>query len=154
MKNTASQIEEYLKPIILAIDPSASVSLHSEDNLNFFVQIDSQPSGAFIGYHGESISALQLVLSTIITKKFGKEIRVTINVADYEQQKQIQLEAIADKGVDRVRQTQSSYTFPSLSAKDRRYIHLYLSELSDLKTESVGEGEERRLVLFPQVNLE
>jgi len=137
-----------LEKIVRLIDENAQIETIIEtDQIN--LQIDTQPSGAFIGYHGESLQALQSIFSLILYKKNQDQFRLNLNVADYQQQRQNQLEVLADKAVNTVRRSQSSFTLPYLSSQDRRHVHLYLSNLTDIKTESVGEGDARRLVIFP-----
>ena len=151
MSEIIDQVQEIVSNLVAQIDPSATVQTQQQEE-SYLVQIDSEPSGAFIGYHGESLRALQTVIAIMVRKQISEDIRVNVNVADYEQQRQVQLENMSDKAVDIVRQNQESYTMPNLNAKERRYVHMYLSELEDVKTESVGEGGERRLVIFPQAN--
>ena len=58
--------------------------------------------------------------------------------------------ALADKAVQKVRENQKPETLPYLNARERRFIHLYIEQLQGVRTESVGDEEARRLIIFPQ----
>lgn len=150
MEKITQKIQKISQDLISRLDEEAQISVKKEDDI-YHIQIDTEPSGMFIGYHGENLFSLQTIISLMVKKSLGQDIRVSINVGDYLEKRFSQLEKIAESAVEKVRQTSQSYTLPNLNAKERRYIHMFLSEMKDIKTESIGEGGERRLVIFPQI---
>jgi spoIIIJ-associated protein len=137
-------VEELLK--LMSLETEIEVVL-DEDNYN--VQIDLPETGVLIGYHGQTLAAIQMILGQIVCKKIGEWVKINVNISDYWENRQEQLKNIADMGVEEVEQEKKSYTLPYLNSKERRFVHMYLKEKKDIKTESVGEREQRRLVIFP-----
>ncbi|NMC36582.1 KH domain-containing protein [Candidatus Beckwithbacteria bacterium] len=137
------------KELLTLLGIEAKISLHEEDE-GVVLEIDNEESGILIGYHGETLQALQIILSQLVYKKTGEWQKFTIDVGGYLQGRKEQLYNMADRAVDQVRATGKSQSLPYLSAKERRLIHTYLSQVEGIKTESIGEDEARRLVVFPQ----
>lgn len=113
------------------------------------VQIDTPETGILIGYHGETLSAFQLILEQIVSHKTGEWHKISVNVGDYMEKREEQLRELADKITSKVLEYQKPETFPFLNSRERRYVHMYLENTKGVRTESVGEKEERRLVVFP-----
>ena len=127
-------------------DARANVEIHND---SYLVKINTEDGGILIGYHGETLAALQLIIAQMVTKKTGSWPRLTVTIGDYVEKRQQKLEQIADAVVGQVRQTGKPEALPYLSPRERRHIHVYLDGVEGVRTESVGEGEERRLVVFP-----
>ena len=138
------------KVLLSLLGIEAKISLHNEEDEGIVLEIDNEESGILIGYHGETLQALQVVLSQLVYKKTGEWQKFTIDVGGYLQDRKEQLYNMADRIADQVKATGKSQSLPYLSAKERRLIHTYLSQVEGIKTESVGEDEARRLVIFPQ----
>lgn len=130
----------------LGFDGEVSV-VENEDS--FAVHYDTEETGILIGFHGETLQFLQAIIRQIVLKKIGEWLPIYVDVGDYIEHRQQQLKAMADRIVEETLQKQSSTSFPKLSAKERRLIHIYLEDNKLVRTESVGEDEQRRLVVFP-----
>jgi len=115
------------------------------------IQINTQDTGILIGFHGQTLAALQIILGHILFKQTGDWLKISLNVGDYWQKREEQLAMLANRAVSEVRETGNSFTLPFLNSRERRHIHMLLGNESDIKTESVGEGRERRLVIFPAI---
>jgi len=127
---------------------SEGVEIEEQDGI-YHIQINTQDTGILIGYHGQTLSALQTILSHMLFKKTGNWLKISLNVSDYWQNREQQLKAMATHAAEEAIQSQKSFSLPYLSSRERRYIHVLLQDKPDIKTESVGEGEQRRLVVFP-----
>lgn len=114
------------------------------------VQIETAKTGILIGFHGETIAALQLLIGLMVYKKLGRWQPIVVNVGDYRQKRQLQLERMAQNAAQRVRFSGQAVALPYLSAGERRVVHLALAEDSEVETESEGEGRERQLVIRPK----
>ena len=148
MANITQTIENTTKELLELMGIEFSLKVKDADGA-FEVQIDSEETGMLIGYHGETLSALQIILGLLVHRKLGEWQRVTVNVGDYLEKRFRQLESMADSAVDQALDEQVSVTLPYLNSRERRHIHLYLGKIEGIRTESVGEDEERRLVVFP-----
>lgn len=133
---------------LVGIQGEITVSPNGE-NEGFAVKIETEQAGVLIGRHGETISALQFILSQIIFKLTGEWKRITVDCGDYRERHQENLENIARQVADKVKSTGEAQKIYDLSPNDRRIIHTILSEDSGVSTHSEGEGRERYLVVVP-----
>lgn len=119
----------------------------------FHLDIDCEEPGVLIGHHGETIFSLQLIISLLCYKRLGEWQRILVNVGDWREKRIEALKKMALSATQRVKFSGEEVILPHLNAGERRTIHLYLADHPDVTTESVGEGEERRLVIKPKAKL-
>ncbi len=120
-----------------------------DDVFNIDVQIQPEISGILIGYHGETISSLQLILALLAHTRLGEWPHVVLNINDYRQRRQQNLTEMASAAATQATTTGQEVIMPPMESYDRRIIHLALSENPQVRSESVGEGKNRRLVIYP-----
>lgn len=113
------------------------------------IDIDSDEAATLIGYHGETIYALQHVLKTLVWKKANENVFIILDVDGYRKRQEESVLALAMRKVETARKTLQDQILPPMSPYFRRVIHLALAkpEFSDIVTESIGEGEERAVVI-------
>lgn len=113
------------------------------------IDIDSDEAATLIGYHGETIYALQHVLKTLVWKKANENVFIILDVDSYRKRQEESVLALAIRKVDAARKTLQEQTLPPMSPYFRRIIHLALAkpEFSDIVTESMGEGEHRAVTI-------
>ncbi len=116
------------------------------------VNIETAQSGALIGYHGEGLISLQLVLNIMVYHNTGSWQRVVVNVGDYRQKREEYLRNLAVNVATRVKSTQTASTLSDLSSFERRIIHVVLSEDPEIEACSEGEGKNRHLIIKPRTN--
>ncbi len=138
-------IEEILQK--LEVEGGIDVTVH-EDSVD--VVLDTPDTGIVIGYHGEILESLQLVLSMALTKKAGKFIRVSLEVGDYKKNRTEWLEHVAMQAKEQALREQKAISLPSLKSWERRIVHMFLQSDNEVASESVGEGRERTLVVKPR----
>jgi len=105
--------------------------------------------GALIGYHGQALNSLQLLLNLIVYKQYPEAPRVVIDVNDYRREREVFLEKLAQRAADRVRFLQTQIVLSPMSSFERYVIHKALAEDASVTTESTGEGSSRRVVVKP-----
>ena len=110
------------------------------------VQTD-EGAGLLIGNRGRNLNAIQTIAGIIFKNKTGDWKRIIIDVGNWREKEENRLKELANKTAERVKETGESQPIYNLSPAQRRIIHLALSEKGDVKTESVGEDEERYLVV-------
>ena len=103
--------------------------------------------GFLIGYHGQNLESFQSVLQLMLNRAFEGGIRVVVNVNNYREKREEVLKEMAMRAVDYVREYKVEKHLSPMKPNDRRIVHLALQDLPDISTESVGEGEERRVVI-------
>lgn len=113
------------------------------------IDIDSDEAATLIGYHGETIYALQHVLKTLVWKKANENVFIILDVDSYRKRQEESVLALAIRKVDAARKTLQEQALPPMSPYFRRIIHLALAkpEFSDIVTESMGEGDNRAVMI-------
>ncbi len=135
------------KELFELLGVEAKIDVAEEDGvINVGIEPKDQ-TGLIIGHKGETLSAIETFLAMSIKKSTGEWARVVVNVGDWKEKQEDYLRSLADQAVARARETGEAQPLYNLSASQRRVIHLYLGEIKDVETESVGEGPERYLVI-------
>jgi len=130
------------------LDVDVGVMVGWEEGL-IKIDIKTDEPGVLIGYRGETLRSLQLVLSIILCRKVGEWMRVLVDVEGYREARSEKLRQMAKGYADRVKETSEEVVMPYLSGFERRVIHMFLADDSGVETESTGEGSERKLVIRP-----
>lgn len=144
-KKTDELIKDFFKR--LGIEGELEV-LEDEEAISVNLQTDD--TGMVIGYHGETLESLQLVLSLIIAKASGEFKRVSIEVGDYKKNRTEWLEKIALDAKEKALSTNQEVYLSELKAWERRVVHMLLQEDKEVISESSGEGKDRVLVIKPK----
>ena len=113
------------------------------------IDIAGPDSGLLIGRRGNTLQSLQFIVQSIIRQQFQEEVRVSLDVEQYRQRREDSLREMADRVANRVAQTGRGITLEPMTPSDRRVIHVYLSERDDIRTESIGYGEGRKVQIIP-----
>jgi len=146
-----SSIQQTIEKLLKLMDVNAEATLEVDESRIVKVQIDGEDLGILIGYHGETLSALQTIVGLIINRDREADsddrYKVVVNVGDYRQRQKESLEALARRTAERVRFNKKPLTLAPMSSYDRRIVHLALEHEPDIVSESIGEGRERRLTV-------
>ncbi len=132
---------------LLQIEGEISVE-KAEEGVSVVLETDD--SGIVIGHHGETLEALQLVLSLICQKELGEFVRIALEVGDYRKTREEYLKNLAQSSKERALSGDGEVTLPMLKSWERRLIHLMFQDDKEVTSESVGEGRERVLVVKPR----
>ena len=139
----------FLKGLTNFVDNNAEISCtEGENELSFTVTSEQKAISKLIGFHGDNIKAIQLLLSGLKTRA-ENPIRIYLDVNGYKVDKQQSLVALANKTADQAVNIERNIHLDPMSAYDRRIIHTTLQEREDVTTESTGEGEKRHVVVKP-----
>jgi spoIIIJ-associated protein len=114
------------------------------------VLLKTEETGIVIGYHGEVLDSLQLVLSLMISQKLGRFQRITLEVGDYKKNRGEYLEKLAQQVKEKVITEGREHAVSSLRPWERRIMHMLLKDDADVTSESVGEGKDRVLIIKPR----
>ncbi|MBF0449407.1 MAG: Jag N-terminal domain-containing protein [Candidatus Magnetomorum sp.] len=143
---------DVLKKIVEAITDDAAVSCSVRQGQIFF-HIQGGNSAVLIGKHGQSLEAMQFLIDKIINKtRFKQKVRVRIDIEGYLRVREDNLTKLALRLGEKVKRSKRPETVSPMNAHDRRIIHLALKNDSTLKTQSIGSGYYRKLVIFPHRN--
>ena len=149
MKKNVASLEKIVQELLGFMDVAAKVSASYDKKGDVYtVDLDAgEATGLLIGKKGETLTSMQTVLSVLLKQKTGEWLRVVLNVGDYREKEEDYLKNLAQSAADRAKETGEPQNLYNLKPWQRRIIHLYLSEEKSVETESVGEGEERYLIV-------
>lgn len=114
------------------------------------VALTGEDLGVLIGYHGETLNALQLLLSLLVSKKLDAWTQIVLDAGEWRQHRSQTLAEMAERAATRAADTGEEVALPPMSSSDRRLVHLALSEHANVTTESTGEEGYRRVVVKPR----
>ncbi len=147
----AKLAKKYTSEIVDKIGLKCSVEAEDQDS-SVEVSIKGDNLGALIGYHGQTLESLQLLLGLMINKeaKEGEWVRVVVDVGDYREEREEKLSEMVKRAVGYIESGSSSEEIlPPMSPSERRSVHVILSEgFPDYQSESVGEDPGRRVKIF------
>ena len=101
--------------------------------------------GILIGRRGQTLAALQYLVNLIVNKRLKSHAAIMVDVEGYRARRYETLRGLANRMAERVRNTGQAVTLEPMSAAERRIIHMALQDYPDVTTQSVGEGEERKV---------
>ena len=113
------------------------------------LEVEGEDLGVLIGRRGESLAALEYILNLLIQKHVSVWPNVQVDVAGYRRRREEVLEGLARRMARRVMETQQPFTFEPMPARERRILHMAIQEDGRVTTQSIGEGEDRRVVIYP-----
>jgi spoIIIJ-associated protein len=111
------------------------------------VRIEGDKSGLLIGRRGQTLDALQYLITRILNRKGSDKIKVVLDSGDYRSRRKTYLEDLALKMAEKSKQTGKPVVISPLNAHDRRIIHLTLEKDKSLKTFSRGEGHLKKMII-------
>lgn len=138
---------EFLLGLAKIVDKNATVEAEAGENQVSY-SVKGEKLGKLIGYHGENIQAIQLLLSGIKLRSEGP-VRLYLDIDGYKANKNQSLIDLANKVAEQALKIERNIHLDPMSAYDRRIIHTTLQERDDVTTESTGEGEKRHVVIKP-----
>ena len=144
------KVSEILENILGLLGLEGSFEIEEKEE-GVFISIDADDPGILIGRNGETLASLQLILNLITSRQMpGENLkRIVVDVSSWRKSKE---EELAHKTLDwaqKVLETKQEMELPPMPAWQRRIIHMTVEETEGVKSESIGEGSERRLVISP-----
>ncbi|HEY8476375.1 MAG TPA: RNA-binding cell elongation regulator Jag/EloR [Chloroflexota bacterium] len=115
------------------------------------LDVDGDDLGILIGRHGDTLAALQLILSLMVNRRTKRWPRLVVDVAGYRQRREASLRQLALQVAEQAWRTRRSIVLRPMPPSERRLIHLALQHHPHVTTHSIGDGEERRVVVSPKL---
>src|SRR5258708_6701136 len=143
------KVKKVIEDIIKALEIDADFEL-TEKEEGYDVVLSTEDSGIIIGHHGDTLEALQTIISLAISKKLGEFKRVSVEVGDYKKNREEWLKSLAGETKEKVLTERKEIFLPDLKSWERRIVHLILQDDEDVVSESIGEGKDRVLVVKPR----
>ena len=148
LEGAAERGKEILTEILRHVDlPTVIESELKEDQV--CLNIISNGTGLLIGKRGKTLGALQHLVTKILHREVGENVSVIVDTENYRSKRETSLTELAQQLSDKVKKSHRSLTTGPMNAQDRRIIHLALKEDLEVRTKSKGEGNLRRVVIYP-----
>ena len=141
-------VEAVQKMADLITDDAHVEAVTQEDRLT--LQITGGNTGILIGRKGQTLDAMQFLADKIINRQSEARVRVKVDIEGYMETRKANLRHLALKMAEKAKKTGRPATINQMSAQDRRIVHLALKEDAQVRTQSMGDGYYRRLVIFPK----
>jgi spoIIIJ-associated protein len=147
--------QEVLETILSCLGVTASVACQNKPPVGggegvITLDVSGDDLGILIGRRGQTLSALQYVVRLILAHQTQARVPIVIDVEGYKQRRYEALQALAQRMAEQVKAKGRPFTLEPMLAYERRIIHLALADDPDVTTESVGEGESRKVVIIPR----
>jgi len=142
---------EFLEGIIekMGFDAFVSEVRYSDDGRDISVEIEGPDSGRLIGRQGQTLDALQLLLSRTVDSAGERRRRVSVDVEGYRQRRDRELEKIAAEMAKEAVEYGRTVHMDPMTARERRIVHICLRDSGEVQTESAGTGEDRHVCIIP-----
>jgi len=142
-----SVVSDLLK--LLSIEDDFEI-IEKEDEESVDLVLNTGDSGIVIGRHGDTLEALQLIMSLCVSKKLDRFLRVSIEVGDYKKNRTEWLRNLADEAKERAVSQNRDIVLSELKSWERRVVHMLLQDDEKVVSQSQGEGKDRVLVISPK----
>lgn len=138
-------LTEFLDDFVTKVSDMEYEIRSDEDYI--YVEMKGEDAGTFIGYRGETLNAMQTILTSIANKHLETKAHIILDIAGYREKRQKALEELADKLSKTVMRTGKQLTLEPMSAYERKIIHNRLQASEQVRTYSVGEEPYRKVVI-------
>jgi len=149
MEESIQYAKKYLEDVLSFFGLNTDIYATTEDGEVIELQVPSTHlNGFLIGQHGDTMRALQYLVSTALKNNGHEVTRVNVDIAEYKKQRADRLAEKAEEWVRQVKDSNEPMHLKPMNAADRRTVHRVATE-AGLETESEGEGRDRHVVLKP-----
>jgi spoIIIJ-associated protein len=148
-KSNKTKIEKVVKKFLSGLGIEAKLEIvETEEQID--INLETEDTGMVIGYHGDTLEALQLIMSLCIAKELGEFKRVSLEIGGYKKSREEWLNNLAMETKERALSENREVSLRELKSWERRIVHLALKDDESVMSESVGEGKDRMLVVKPR----
>lgn len=138
----------------MKVDAQVHASYIEDDDYNgrkpILVDIHGDDLSILIGRKAETLNALQYITSLIVGKELGRSVPLSVDVEGYRTRRKEQLKQLAHRLANQVVETGRSQALEPMTPAERRTIHIELRDHADVYTESAGDGDRRKVIIYPK----
>ena len=114
------------------------------------LQIRGRDLGMLIGRRGETLAALQYITRLIASRELQRRANIVLDVEGYKSRREQMLQKLAKRMANQALQMGRTVSLEPMSPYERRIVHLTLRDHPDVSTQSVGEGDRRKVTIVPK----
>jgi spoIIIJ-associated protein len=135
---------------VVAVDNPSVIELGPNDPPTVFIDIFGPHAGMLIGRRGEHLAQLQYMVNVLVNRRLPSWTRVILDVEGYRSRREESLINLAQRVARQVARSRRPITLEPMPASERRVVHVVLRDHPDVMTQSSGEGEQRRVTVYPR----
>lgn len=148
-KTFVDDVREYLETLFKAMDIQADIKIEfNEENSLLDIDVEGPEMGILIGKRGQTLDALQYLISLAVNKKSDSYIRVKLDTENYRARRKETLENLAKNIAFKVKRTKRSFALKPMNPYERRIIHATLQNDKYVATRSEGEEPYRKVIVY------
>ena len=141
------QTKNFVITVLLKMGIDSNCEIVINDNNRIEIELSGENMGMVIGRRGETLDALQHVVQLYVNKEFEEYYKVTIDTEDYRKKREEALINLAHGLAKKVIRTRKEIVLEPMKPYERRIIHTALQNYNKVKTHSIGEEPNRKLVV-------
>jgi len=132
----------------MGLDAEVTATQATKGNLPVALDIEGDDLGILIGRRGQTLASLQYIIRLIVAEKLKMWVPINVDIAGYKKRRYESLRSLALRLAEQVKTSRRLITLEPMPADERRIIHLTLADTPDVVTESMGEGEGRKVAIL------
>ncbi|MFW5975540.1 MAG: RNA-binding cell elongation regulator Jag/EloR [Desulfosalsimonas sp.] len=139
----------FIERFVALVSPDSSLSVKEEGEVIRF-EITGGDSARLIGKKGQTLDSLHYLVERGVYKQFGSAVPIEIDVEGYLEKRRADLTELASRLAEKALQTGKPMVINRINSQDRRLVHLSLRDNREVRTQSVGNGDLRKLLIMPK----
>jgi spoIIIJ-associated protein len=151
LEEIAGEVQGLFQEVINGLDIDAAAGVRAIEGTDIHVDADGDEEGGgiLIGRRGQTLEAIQLILSSIISRQHTRKVRVFLDAFGYRERRAESLRQMAMEVAEQVRSAGQEALTEPLNAAERRIVHTALQDVEGVSTYSEGEDPNRYVVITP-----
>lgn len=156
LEKEAELAKDVLRELLSKMQMEATINIRRaedgslDESPPWVLDIEGPDLGALIGRRGETLESLQHITRMIISRELQRRSTIVIDVENYKQRRESTLRMLAVRMAAQAKQLGRTMTLEPMPPNERRIIHLTLRDEQGISTESIGEGDRRKVTIIPQ----
>lgn len=154
LDDASAAAKEILETLLRGMGLCASVQVlpdaAAEDSGAFVLNIVGDDLGVLIGRRGETLHDLEYMTRLLVAHKTEQSPKLVVDVEGYRTRRERSLRELAKRMAERVQSNRQPITLEAMPPNERRIVHLSLRDHPTVKTQSIGEGDHRRVMIIPK----
>ena len=146
IEKSKNVVDDFLKTWLKQVDEKLEYTIKVEDYI-IMIEIKGETAGTLIGYRGETLNSLQNILVNIANNNAEESVKLLLDIENYREKREKILNDLAVKVAKTVLKTGKSVTLEPMSPYERKIIHNSLQGFEKIDNYSIGEGNNRRIVI-------
>ncbi len=144
------EAKEILSELLRLSNIDATVKIEMDSQNGPYLNVESEDLSLVIGKGGQNLGAFKYVMNLMLKRRHEGCPTIEVDAQGYLEKRRQQIEASARRLAEKAKKSGRSQSLEPMNARERRFVHLAVKRIKGVTTKSVGEGDSRRVVIYPQ----